>query len=129
MKRPRVHELKQEYGSELDWVISFIGDWHLLSNYQSVLMKVYHDAGLELAESSGQRGNFSIHQEVFKLQENASVSGSSTGALYWQMFKAFECARDSDCDEVSISDVAAAKANMLECNEMKRRVKVSVVIP
>ena len=35
------------------------------------------------------------------------------------MFKAFECARDSDCDdEVSISDiVAAVKANMLECNE------------
>ena len=56
MKRPRVHELKQEYGSELDWVIPFTGDWHLLSNYQSVLMKVYHDAGLELAESSGHRG-------------------------------------------------------------------------
>ena len=28
-------ELKHEYGSELDWLIPFIGDWHLLSNYQS----------------------------------------------------------------------------------------------
>ena len=53
----RIHELKQEYGSELDWVILFIDDWHLLSNYQSVLMKVYYDAGLkDLAESSGHRG-------------------------------------------------------------------------
>ena len=53
----RTCELKQEYGSELDWVIPFIGDWHLLSNYQSVLMKVYYNAGLvNLAESSGHRG-------------------------------------------------------------------------
>ena len=45
------------YGTDLDWVIPFIGDWHLLSNYQSVLMKVYYDAGLkDLAESSGHRG-------------------------------------------------------------------------
>ena len=37
-----------------------------------------------------------------------------------QMFKSFECARESDGDddsEMSISDVATAKMNMLECNE------------
>ena len=52
-----VCELKQEYGAHLDWVIPFIGDWHLLSNCQSVLMKVYYDAGLkDLAECSGHRG-------------------------------------------------------------------------
>lgn len=34
----RIHELKHVYGSELDWLIPFIGDWHLLSNHQSVLM-------------------------------------------------------------------------------------------
>ena len=27
----KTHELTQEYGSELDGVIPFIGDWHLLS--------------------------------------------------------------------------------------------------
>ena len=43
----RIHELKHVYGSELDWLIPFIGDWHLLSNYQSILMKVYYDAGLK----------------------------------------------------------------------------------
>ena len=29
----RIHELKHAYGSELDWLIPFIGDWHLLSNH------------------------------------------------------------------------------------------------
>ena len=33
-------ELKHEYGTDLDWVIPFINDWHLLYNYQAVLMKV-----------------------------------------------------------------------------------------
>ena len=46
----RIHELKQGYGTELDWVIPFIGNWH-------VLMKVYYYAGIkDLAESSGHRG-------------------------------------------------------------------------
>ena len=61
----RICELKQEYGTELDWIIPFIGDWHLLSNCQSVLMKVYYDAGLvNLAECSGHLGETNIHQKV-----------------------------------------------------------------
>lgn len=53
----RLWELKHTYGTDLDWVIPFIGDWHLLSNFQSVLIKVYFDAGLrDLAENAGFRG-------------------------------------------------------------------------
>ncbi len=52
----RLWELKHMYGTDLNWLIPFIGDWHLLSNFQSVLMKVYFDAGLkDVAHSSGFR--------------------------------------------------------------------------
>ncbi len=116
----RVCELKQEYGTELDWVIPFIGDWHLLSNYQSVLMKVYYDAGLkDLAESSGHRGEtLTSIKKCSSYKRTHQFLLQAWEAMYRQMFKAFKSVRDSDDDESSISDiVAAAKANMLECNK------------
>jgi len=52
-----LQELKYTYGSELDWLIPFDGDWHVLKNFQSVLMKVYYEARLkDLAEAAGFRG-------------------------------------------------------------------------
>ncbi len=53
----RLQEIKHLYGSELAWLIPFIGDWHHLKNFQSVLMKVYYVAGLKvISEASGYRG-------------------------------------------------------------------------
>lgn len=50
----RLCEIKHAYGRDLDWLIPFLGDWHLLKNYQSVLMKIYYHAGLkDLAEAAG----------------------------------------------------------------------------
>ena len=52
----RLKELKQEYGDELKWLLPFIGDWHVLYNYQKVLMKVYFAVGLkDLARAAGFR--------------------------------------------------------------------------
>ena len=46
-----IQSLKYEYGDE---VLPFPGDWHLLKNYQTALMKHYFDAGLkELACAAG----------------------------------------------------------------------------
>ena len=47
----RLKELKYLYGSELQWLIPFIGDWHVLYNYQKVMMKVYYEAGLKGSET------------------------------------------------------------------------------
>ena len=53
----RIQELKQVYAQDLNWLIPFIGDWHLLHNFHSVLMEVYYEAGLkDLAKASGFRG-------------------------------------------------------------------------
>ena len=44
-------QLKNEFKDDLDWLLPYIGDWHVLKNYQLVLMKIYLDAGLkELVE-------------------------------------------------------------------------------
>ena len=49
----RLKELKQQYGDEVQWLLPFIGDWHVLYNY---LMKVYFEAGLkDFARASGFR--------------------------------------------------------------------------
>ena len=83
-------------------------------------MKVYYDAGLaNLAKYSGHRGETltSIDLKCSSYNRTHQFLLQAWEALYRQMLKAFECARGSD-DDSSISDiVAAAKANMLECNE------------
>ena len=49
-------EISFEYRSELKWLIPWPGDWHVLFNYQKVLMKPYADAGLaSLGKASGHR--------------------------------------------------------------------------
>ncbi len=44
---------KKKYGHKMEWLLP---DWHILYNYQKVLLKVYGDAGLlQLAKISGHR--------------------------------------------------------------------------
>lgn len=67
----RLKELKQQYGSKLDRLLPFLGDWHVLHNYQKVLMHEYSRAGLkDLVKAS--LGNASH----FKRIPYASVGGT-----------------------------------------------------
>ena len=51
-----LQDLKKHYGSKMDWLLPFPGDWHILYNYQKVLLKIYGDAGLlQLAKVAGHR--------------------------------------------------------------------------
>lgn len=49
-----LQSLKFEYREELEWVLPFPNDWHLLMNYQKALIKPYFDACLkQLAHVAG----------------------------------------------------------------------------
>ena len=53
-----LQKLKKQYGTELDWLKPYPGDWHWLKNFQPVLMKVYFHVGLkDLAEQAGYKGS------------------------------------------------------------------------
>ncbi|KAJ8048223.1 hypothetical protein HOLleu_00452 [Holothuria leucospilota] len=47
--------LKRLY-EELDWVIPYLGEWHLLKNSQPALLKLYSDAGLKTLMSLFHKG-------------------------------------------------------------------------
>ena len=50
----RLQSIKKEYSQDLCWMYPFPGDWHILKNFQEVLIKIYYDGGLcDLAKASG----------------------------------------------------------------------------
>ena len=42
-----MQDIKAEYGTDLNWLFPYPGDWHLLMNYQKCLMKPFFEAGLK----------------------------------------------------------------------------------
>ena len=67
-----LQSIKLEYGEDLSWLILYSGDWHMLMNYQSALMKPYFDAGLKsLAEAVG-----------FQWQQQNNVANSRDTSFY-----------------------------------------------
>lgn len=50
-----LQDLHKMYGTHLKWLIPFPGDWHVLFNYQKVIMKVYAAGLVHLAKASGHR--------------------------------------------------------------------------
>lgn len=52
-----LQHVKQLYGNALSKILLFPGDWHVLKNFQQVLMKGYYHTGLkDIAIKSGHRG-------------------------------------------------------------------------
>ena len=54
-------DVKREYGNMLDWIVPYLGDWHILKNFQEVLMKIFWDAGLKDIAKTTHKGNTLIN--------------------------------------------------------------------
>ena len=108
----RLKELKQEYGDELKWLLPLIGDWHVLFNYQKVLMKVYFEVGLkDLARAAGFRA------ETLTSLDSAS-NFKHTDAFLRQVWEALYC--NDRCAENCNLDgfVHGTVSTESECSEL-----------
>lgn len=81
--------IKSEYGSTMDWLIPFIGDWHVLKNLQPVLIKIYFDAGFkQLANVSGHKGDtLKALSSCFNFKRTHRFLLESWEALYLYMYE------------------------------------------
>ena len=90
-----VKSLQFEYGEEMSWVIPYPGDWHMLMNYQSALMKAYYDAGLKaLTKAAGYPLAAIQSSSQFKRSHNFILEAWE--AIYKVMLKCHMEARDTE---------------------------------
>ena len=70
-------KVKSEGGRSMDWLIPYPGDWHILTNSQEVIIKIFWDAGLKnIAKVTSlssviRRGDFKkIHKFILQSYES-----------------------------------------------------------
>ena len=79
------------FSNQLSWVLPFIGDWHLMKNYQEILMRVYYDAGLKhLAIAAGFRAETLTHlQKCSNFQHAHHFLIEAWEAMLQHLFRLF----------------------------------------
>lgn len=102
-------DVKKEYGEVLDWVIPYLGDWHVLKNFQEVVMKVFWDAGLkDIAKLTHKNSTLNNLKTCSNFKRTHRFLLQVYEAIYVHQFKCFLDCRDGK-DESSISNEAFHK--------------------
>ena len=118
----RLQGIKREYVNDFCWMTPFPGDWHILKNFQEVLLKIYYDGGLrDLAMASGYQPN-SVNTN-FTRTHNFLLEAWE--AMYRYLLSAFlskneispdilKCTRDWISSLPPPADAASAHRNITE---------------
>ena len=100
-----IMKVKAELGSALDWVIPYPGDWHVLKNFQEVIMKIYWDAGLkDLAKITHFNMNLTKLQSCGNFKKTHRFLMQSYEAVYMLQFKMFLAQRTTGQSECTMSN-------------------------
>ena len=82
--------LQFEYGEEINWLIPYPEDWHMLKKFQAALMKAYYDARLKsLAVPAGYLAFTIRNTSQFKCTNNFILDVWE--AVYRVMLIQFAC--------------------------------------
>ena len=99
-----IMKVKLELGSTMDWVIPYPGDWHVLKNFQEVLMKIYWDAGLKDLAKVSHAGSLSSLQTCGNFTKTHRFLMQSYEAIYMLQLKMFLAQRKQEDQESSMSN-------------------------
>ncbi len=99
-----VMKAKSDQGKAMDWVIPYVGDWHVLKNLQSVIMKIFWDAGLkEVAKVVHKGGSVLNLRNCSSFKHTHRFILQAYEALYLYQIDCFLRLRDQSEDNSQIS--------------------------
>ena len=119
-----LHSLKDEYGDDLKWVIPYPGDFHLLMNYQTALMKCYYDAGLKSLATAAGYPNAAI-QTCSQFKRTHKFILESWEAVYQSMIAAFLQQSKDNHETTTLLTTAATAIHTLVLDDKLKSKKIS----
>ena len=95
-----LQRVKRLYGSTLEKLLIFPGDWHVLKNFQPVLMKAYYHVGLRnIAKASGYKAEtLNSLEKCSHFKRTHTFLVQVWEALYMEMISAFVAANPQFSD-------------------------------
>lgn len=96
--------IKRLYGAELEQLLIFPGDWHILYNYQPVLMKIYYHTGLmELAKACRHKGEtLTSLQKCTNFKRTHHFLLQAWKSMYRSMIVAFMTNQPNSFQEITV---------------------------